>query len=127
MRVNQKKDLEGIKIFLIFETEWTAECFPAVVPHTHPNNFLLRFTNQKIVQSNTGGLNGWFPMSFLKKIKSTLSFWLFWMRTKTEVCPTSIGVDDSPSLNKIIHFFPDGEIRGRRDGVSLFLCHLTIY
>jgi len=45
MRVNLLKDLEGIKIFLIFIKKWTAECFSVVVPHTHPNKFLLRITN----------------------------------------------------------------------------------
>jgi hypothetical protein len=33
------KDLEGIKIFLIFIKKWTAECFSVVVPHTHLEQF----------------------------------------------------------------------------------------
>ena len=76
------KDLEGIKIFLIFIKKWTAECFLVVVPHTHLEQFSSPRYKLEKCEIKHGRLNGLFSLSDLNQTKTTGLFGCFGLELK---------------------------------------------
>lgn len=60
--------------------------FIVVVPHTHPNFYSSPlYKLEKKLNQTREVLTRMVPQSDLNKTNNTTSFWLFWIRTKTEV------------------------------------------